>query len=127
MKRTILALLIVASGCIGTMGGVSEEQTCHRDFECVEYPVWQTWETAREGWSDYECEPCWWGHHRQQRGDCCSCNSDVSDWCSGGDEGVYHCTPLGEFEYESCASWCQRVENLPYGGTCENGNCVCLN
>lgn len=87
-----------------------EPEVCNHEVECVEYPTWQTEETFMEGYSNYECEPCWYYHRHNQRGECCVCDPETHHtWCDADGKGIYHCSPMGHFEYESCSSYCYRM------------------
>lgn len=126
MKKLTVCIVVFVSACVGVDNLPADSQTCDREVQCEVYPNWQTWSDYSEGYSNLECEPCWWNHQWSQINDCCSCDPNEDDWCSADGEGLYHCTPLGEFEYESCRSWCYRGYNLPYGGECVDGECGCL-
>lgn len=127
IKKVFLIFFLFLPACVIETEEIVDDDICNRDFECLEYPTWQTEETYLEGFSNYECEPCWYYLRHSQKGNCCACNPEVyHKWCSSDSNGFYHCSSRGYFEYVSCYSWCVRIENLPYNGTCNEGECECL-
>jgi hypothetical protein len=113
MGKLILVLAVFVVSCAGDPP--AEPLFCIHDIECAEYPTWQTEYTFTEGYSNYECEPCWFSEKYNQRGECCACNAETHHhWCDEDGTGMYHCaprsvdSPLGHLEHYSCATDCLR-------------------
>lgn len=134
MKRATIIFVLFTAGCLDTTGYVGEvpdntdeDVVCNRDFECSEYPTWQSWGTYHDGDSEFACEPCWYNHHYEQRNDCCSCDPEIHPkWCSSGGGAIYFCSPLGSFVRRDCANYCAFFA-YPFGDTCVevNGEAQC--
>lgn len=109
MKKMVLFICVLfAVSCAGEPP--VEPVFCDHDVECAEYPTWQTAWTYDEGYSNYECEPCWYIYRLSQKGECCACNPETHHtWCDEDRAGIYHCSPMGHFDHESCAGYCQRM------------------
>lgn len=108
MKTTLLLYSFFVFSCAGEPP--VESAICNREVECAEYPAWQTEWTFDNGYSNYECEPCWYEFRHTQKGVCCSCNPEKRHtWCDEEGIGIYHCSPSGYFEHENCASYCVRA------------------
>jgi len=108
MKKISLVFVFFVISCAGEPP--VENIVCDHEVACAEYPAWQTEYTFIEGYSNYECEPCWRDYEHSLAGDCCACDPDTHHtWCDEDGTGIYHCSPIGLFEHEGCSGYCFRM------------------
>jgi len=119
VRNIIFVLMFLSfSACTKEATETEEGDVCHRDFECREYPTWETWDSRNGGYFQSECVPCWYEYRRVLMGQCCTCNPDTNhNWCNEDGDGFYHCSPSGEFDALSCGGYCARF-GYPYGDRC---------